>query len=162
MARVHYFKCEKPFRIPWLTNFLPVRFDIIDVSPHFGWALCTCLELINNLTLLIFIVWTKTFENNHAKKTIIWDWNYTLISKWWKHFWVNHSFNVKNDCGTYQCLYNSMVCGIHIRVQRKHTFSFTVVRSITLWSNDPVLEMQERWESLDEIKAYNKRAVWNT
>lgn len=69
--------------------------------------------------------------------------------------------HLQNNCGTHQCLYNSMVCSVHIRVQRKHTFSFTVVCSVTLWSNDPVLETHERWESLEERKAYNEREVWN-
>lgn len=42
--------------------------------------------------------------------------------------------------GTYQSLHNSMIGGIHVRVQRESTFSFAVVCCISLWCNDPVLK----------------------
>lgn len=39
----------------------------------------------------------------------------------------------------YQSLHNSVIGGIHVGVQRKSTFSLTVICCVALWCYDPVL-----------------------
>lgn len=41
-----------------------------------------------------------------------------------------------------QRLHNGVVCGVHVGVQREGALSLTVVRSVALRSNDPVLPSQ--------------------
>lgn len=41
--------------------------------------------------------------------------------------------------GTYQCLHNGVIGGVHVGVKREGAFTVTVGRCIALWSDDPVL-----------------------
>lgn len=40
---------------------------------------------------------------------------------------------------THKGLHNGMVCGIHVGVEWKGTLALTIVRCVSLWSDDPVL-----------------------
>lgn len=43
-----------------------------------------------------------------------------------------------------QSLDNGVVCGIHVCVEREGTFSITVIGSITLGCDDPVLNSEQK------------------
>ena len=58
--------------------------------------------------------------------------------------WSGPTPQSRGDAGAHQGLHDGMVGGVHVRVEREGAFSITVVGSVTLGCNDPVLHSKQK------------------